>query len=88
PNNIVKLADSRIYDVDNIKDLVVRRGKGRQPTKRLKAFTKENSKAAASNMKHANISNEEKGVEVISARKCRLCHETGHYAPKCSNRED
>ncbi|RIB14529.1 hypothetical protein C2G38_2040113 [Gigaspora rosea] len=88
PNNIVKLADGRIYDADNIKDPVVYWDKGKQPTKRLKAFTKENNKAAASNIKHANISNKEKGVEVISTRKCCLCHETEHYAPKCPNQED
>ncbi|CAG8712127.1 12101_t:CDS:2 [Dentiscutata erythropus] len=88
PNNIVKLADDRIYNADNIKDPVVRQGKNRQATKCLKAFTEENSKAATSNMKHTNISNEEKGVEVIGSCKCRLCHETGHYAPKCPNRED
>ncbi|CAG8836153.1 2996_t:CDS:1, partial [Gigaspora margarita] len=62
-NNIVKLADCHIYDADNIKDPVVCRGKGKQSTKCLKAFTEENSKAAASNMKHANINNKEKGVE-------------------------
>ncbi|CAG8653908.1 29367_t:CDS:1, partial [Racocetra persica] len=63
PNNIIKLANSHIYDADSIKDPVIYQDKDRLATKYLKAFTKENNKAAASNMKHANISNEEKGVE-------------------------
>jgi hypothetical protein len=33
-NNIVKLGDGRIYNADDIKDPLVRRGKGRPATKR------------------------------------------------------
>ncbi|CAG8791125.1 9558_t:CDS:10, partial [Cetraspora pellucida] len=62
-NNIVKLVDGRIYNADDVQDPIAHQGKGRPATKRLKGFTEENSKAA-SNTKHANSGNEEKGIEV------------------------
>ncbi|CAG8636050.1 16721_t:CDS:1, partial [Racocetra persica] len=62
-NNIVKLVDGRIYNAD-VQDPIAYQGKGRPTTKRLKSFTEENSKAAASNTKHTNSGNEEKGIEV------------------------
>ncbi|CAG8601232.1 11981_t:CDS:2, partial [Cetraspora pellucida] len=54
--------------------------KGRPATKHLKAFTKKNNKAVASNTKHTNSSNEEKEIEVLGVYRCHLCHEPGHYA--------
>ncbi|CAG8576118.1 21773_t:CDS:2, partial [Gigaspora rosea] len=81
----VRLIDSRVYNVDDIKDPVIRQGKGRQATKCLKAFNEESSKASSKKMHWADIDIEEKKTDDIGARKCRLCHKTGHHAPKCPN---
>lgn len=86
-NNIVKLNDGRIYNADDIKDPIVRRGKGRPATKRLKASTEENSKTGTSKKYQINTSSREKRDEIVGRRKCRLCHETGHYASKCPNKD-
>jgi hypothetical protein len=84
----VKLGDGRIYNADDIKDPLVRRGKGRSTTKCLKASTEENNKAGTSKKYQANIGSEDKREEVVEGRKCGLCHETGHYAPRCPNKEN
>jgi hypothetical protein len=87
-NNVVKLTDGRVYDANDVKDPVVRRGKGRPPNKRLKAFNEGNNKAGGIKKVQANISSEEKGIEVAGGRKCRLCNGIGHYAPRCPNKEN
>ena len=87
-NNTVRSHNGRIYNVNNVKDPTVRRGKGRPHTKRLKAFNEVHNKVGStSNSQQVNIGCEEKENE-ISGRRCGLCHKTGHYAPKCPNKEN
>jgi hypothetical protein len=86
-NNVVKLSDGRVYNVDDIKDPLVHHGKGRPPNKRLKAFNEE----VGVKRKHTNVSCEKGDIEVngnIGGRKCGICHKTGHYAPKCPSKEN
>lgn len=85
-NNVVKLSDGRVYDVDDIKDPLVHHGKGRPPNKRLKAFNEE----VGVKRKHTNVSCEKGDIEVngnTGGRKRDICHKTGHYAPKCPNKK-
>ncbi|CAB4401537.1 unnamed protein product [Rhizophagus irregularis] len=85
-NNIIKSKDGCVYNVSNIKDSTVRQGKGRPPTKRLKAFNEVHNKVGStSTSQQINISCEE---NEINGRRCRLCHKTGQYALKCPNKEN
>ncbi|PKY49843.1 hypothetical protein RhiirA4_423268 [Rhizophagus irregularis] len=57
-------------------------GKGRPPTKRLKAFNEVHNKVGStSTSQQINIGCEENEING------RMCHKTGHYAPKCPNKE-
>ncbi|CAB5344280.1 unnamed protein product [Rhizophagus irregularis] len=82
-SNNMRLGDGRIYNVESIKDPIIHKGKGRPPAKRLKASNEENSKVNSRKILKVNNGNE---VEVTGGRKCRLCQEIGHYAPKCPNK--
>ncbi|CAB4412278.1 unnamed protein product [Rhizophagus irregularis] len=81
-NNTIKSKDGRVYNVSDIKDPTVRQGKGRPPTKRLKAFNEVHNKVGStSTSQQINIGCEENEING------RMCHKTGHYAPKCPNKE-
>ncbi|RIA80952.1 hypothetical protein C1645_837803 [Glomus cerebriforme] len=81
-NNTVKLHDGCVYNINDVKNPTVHRGKGRPPTKRLKAFNEVHNKVeSTSNSQQVNLNSGEKENEV-SGRRCGLCHKTGHYAPK------
>ena len=75
----VKSSDGSIYDINDIKNPIKRQGKGR-PAKRLKAYD-EKYKAGFSKAQKENGD-----IENVNGRRCGLCHEIGHYAPKCPNR--
>ena len=64
PNNVVKLSGGRVYDVDNVRDPLTHRGKGRPPTKRLKPSNKEKNKVSVRKMKNVNVSCEKEEFEV------------------------
>ncbi|CAB4407362.1 unnamed protein product [Rhizophagus irregularis] len=49
-NNTIKSKDGRVYNVSDIKDSTVRRGKGRPPTKRLKAFNEVHNKVGSTSI--------------------------------------
>lgn len=85
-DNEIKLADGRVYDVDDIRDPLKRQGKGRPTTKRLKSCNEEKVKAGSSKIQKENVYDE--GLESVNdknKRKCGMCHKSGHYAPKCPN---
>ncbi|PKK70859.1 hypothetical protein RhiirC2_779140, partial [Rhizophagus irregularis] len=78
-NNVVKLSDGRVYDVDDIKDPLIHH-----------AFNEENE-VSVKRMKHTNVSCEKGDIEVngnTGGRKLGICHKTGHYAPKCPSKEN
>ncbi|CAG8541235.1 3757_t:CDS:2, partial [Cetraspora pellucida] len=77
----VSVEKSQAYN--DIKDLVVHKGKDRHSNKQLKAFNKETNKIS-SNKKQQNIANSDGETR----RRCRLCYKSGHYAPKCPNKEN
>ncbi|CAG8711928.1 36452_t:CDS:2, partial [Racocetra persica] len=78
---LVSVEESQAYD--DIKDPVVRRGKGRRPNKWLKAFNEETNKIS-SNKKQQDTADSDGETR----RRCRLCHKSGHYTPKCPNKEN
>ena len=78
-DNELKLSDGRVYDIDDIKDPVKHRGKGRPAGKRFKAY---NEISGSSKIHKENLCDDNN----ISGRRCGLCHKTGHYAPKCPNK--
>ncbi|CAB4384456.1 unnamed protein product [Rhizophagus irregularis] len=82
-SNNIRLGDGHIYNVESIKDLIIHKGKGRPSSKHLKASNEKNSKVNSRKIFKVNNGNE---VEVTGGRKCRLCQEIGHYAPKCPNK--
>ncbi|GES93824.1 protein FAR1-related sequence 5-like [Rhizophagus clarus] len=77
-----KTSDGHVYNVNDIEDPIKRQGKGRPSIKRLKACNEQRGidKASKENVYHEDDNS--------SGRKCRLCHKTGHYAPKCPNKEN
>ncbi|CAG8810835.1 35706_t:CDS:1, partial [Gigaspora margarita] len=80
------LSNGHIYNVDDVKDPIACKDKGRPPNQQLKAFNKE---CQASNSKTQQVSIDYVDSEnSANKRKCRLCHKTGHYAPRCSNKEN
>ena len=81
-NYELELSDGRIYDVDDVKDPMKRRGKGRPVTKRLKANNEQKNQIA---YKENTYEGNENGNN-MSKRRCRLCHNMGHYAPKCPSK--
>ena len=85
-SNVLKSSDGNVYNIEGVKDPLIHKGKGRPPTKRIKAFNEENGKTGRSKTRKIDNDNSETGG--ISGRKCRICHETGHYAPKCPNKEN
>ena len=87
-DTIVRLGDGRAYNANEVKDPVVRRGKGRPATKRLKASNEVNNKTGFSRAQQGNSGSEENRIEVVGRRKCHLCYEIGHYALKCPNKEN
>ncbi|CAG8709747.1 12795_t:CDS:2, partial [Racocetra persica] len=78
---LVSVEESQAYD--DIKDPVVRKGKGRHPNKRLKAFNEETNKISSNKKQQDTADSDSK-----TRRRCRLCHKLGHYAPKCPNKEN
>ncbi|CAB5380290.1 unnamed protein product [Rhizophagus irregularis] len=87
-DDIVKLSDGRVYNASDIKDPLAHRGKGRPPTKRLRAFNEETNKAGTSRRQQINVGYEKNEKNNVGERKCGLCHKTGHYAPKCPGKEN
>ncbi|CAG8557308.1 13697_t:CDS:2 [Racocetra fulgida] len=77
----IKLSDGRIYHPDDVKDPVIRRGK---------AFNEENNKIGSYRKQPEYLENVdgEDSEASVHRRKCGLCHQTGHYAPRCPNREN
>ncbi|CAG8635065.1 17265_t:CDS:2, partial [Cetraspora pellucida] len=78
---LISVKESQVYD--DIKDLVMCKGKGRCPNKRLKAFNEETNKIS-SNKKQQNTANSNGKTR----HKCRLYYKLGHYASKCPNKEN
>ncbi|CAG8616472.1 5489_t:CDS:10 [Dentiscutata erythropus] len=88
-DNMLKLPDGNVYNIDDIKDPTKYQGKGRPAGNRIKAYN-ENEKANSSVSKRGNASKNLEntvGNDNTSGRKCRLCSKTGHYAPKCPTKE-
>ena len=77
------MSDGRIYNVNDIGDPLKRQGKGRPPAKRLKAY---NEQAGSSKVQKENVYKE--NIDNTCGRRCGLCHEIGHYAPKCPNKKN
>ncbi|CAG8645676.1 2831_t:CDS:2, partial [Cetraspora pellucida] len=78
---LVSVEESQAYD--DIKNPVVRRGKGRHSNKWLKAFNEETNKVS-SNKKQQDTADSDGETR----HRCRLCHKSGHYAPKFPNKEN
>ena len=81
--NEMKLSDGRVYDVNDIKDPIKHRAKGRPAGKWLKAY---NEKSGGSKIHKENVYEEDLEKSNENGRRCGLCHKTGHYAPKCPNK--
>ncbi|CAG8605294.1 2647_t:CDS:2 [Scutellospora calospora] len=81
-NYEIELSNSHVYNADNVKDLVKHRGKGRPPNKRIKAYNEKNRVGNQKENKHESNNNIADN-DNSSGRKCDLCHNIGHYAPKC-----
>lgn len=88
-DNRMKLSDGRIYDIDDINDPIKHQGKGRPAGKRLKAYNEKtgSSKIQKENKREQDLDNANND-DNINVRKCSLCHKTGHYAPKCPNKNN
>uniref|UniRef100_U9T8B6 Uncharacterized protein n=1 Tax=Rhizophagus irregularis (strain DAOM 181602 / DAOM 197198 / MUCL 43194) TaxID=747089 RepID=U9T8B6_RHIID len=64
-NNVVKLSDRYVYDIDNIKD----------------SLAHHENEVSVKRIKHTNISCEKGDIDVngnTGGRKCDICHKTGH----------
>ncbi|CAG8694887.1 13457_t:CDS:1, partial [Cetraspora pellucida] len=88
-DNMLKLPDGHVYNIDDIKDPTKYQGKGRPAGNRIKAYN-ENEKVNSSVSKRGNASENLEntvGNDNTSGRKCRLCGKTEHYAPKCPTKE-
>ncbi|CAG8570679.1 11785_t:CDS:1, partial [Cetraspora pellucida] len=88
-DNMLKLPDRHVYNINDIKDPIKYQGKGRPAGNRIKAYN-ENEKANSSVSKRGNASKNLEntvGNDNTSEHKCRLCSKTGHYAPKCPTKE-
>ncbi|CAG8608356.1 5848_t:CDS:10, partial [Gigaspora margarita] len=86
-NNEIKLPKRQIYNIDDINNPLKCQGRGRPAGKWLKAYNKkiDNSKVQRKNTEVTLAVNENRNN---GKRKCRLCHKTGHYAPKCPSKEN
>lgn len=80
-SNEFKTSDGHVYNINDIEDPLKRQGKGRPSTKRLKAC---NEQKGTDKTRKENVYDDDNS----GGRKCRLCHKTGHYAPKCPNKEN
>ncbi|CAG8706675.1 3086_t:CDS:1, partial [Racocetra fulgida] len=77
----IKLSDSQVLDANNVKDLIEHKGKGRPANKQLKAYNERNEVSnQKENIHEVDNSNSN---HTVSSHKCRLCHKTSYYAPKC-----
>uniref|UniRef100_U9UW13 CCHC-type domain-containing protein n=1 Tax=Rhizophagus irregularis (strain DAOM 181602 / DAOM 197198 / MUCL 43194) TaxID=747089 RepID=U9UW13_RHIID len=77
-NNVVKLSNKHVYNIDDIKDPLVHH-----------AFNEENKVDVK--RKRINVSCEKGDIEVngnTGGHKCGICHKMGHYAPKCPSKEN
>jgi hypothetical protein len=80
-NNVVKLSDRRVYNVDDIKDPLIHHSKGWPPNKQLKAFN-EKSKVGVKKVKRTNVSCKKGDIEIngnTEGHKCNVYHKMGHY---------
>jgi hypothetical protein len=77
-NNVIKLSDGRVYDINDVNDPLIHNCKGRPTTRRIKGY----NEITSNNKKPSPKEN-----EVTNGRKCGICHKIGHYAPRCPNRE-
>ncbi|CAG8679510.1 11266_t:CDS:2, partial [Racocetra fulgida] len=78
-DNVIKLSDDHVYNVDNIKDPTKHKGKGRPAGKRIKAYNEKVKKNIYEDLENPVSSSSDN----TSGRKYRLCNKTGHYAPRC-----
>ncbi|CAG8471982.1 9994_t:CDS:10 [Racocetra persica] len=74
----IRLSNGHIYNVDNIKDLIKHRGKGRPLNKQIKDYNEKNKVDSQKQSNNDIIDNDNSG-----SCKCGLYYKTGHYAPKC-----
>jgi len=82
-NNEITLSDGRVYDINDINDPIKYNCKGRPPIKRMKGYNESNHTVSTSKSQKENVQNHGD----MNGRKCGICHKTGHYAPRCPDRE-